>query len=60
MRLLIHGELPKPEIDVFDREKAFIDAILLPHLDKVPALKIVMEHVTTLHGVAVVRAFLQA
>jgi len=56
MRLLIHGEVPKPEIDVFDREKVFIDTILLPLLDKVPALKIVMEHVTTLHGVAVVRA----
>ena len=56
MRLLVHGEVPKPEIDVFDREKVFIDTILLPLLDKVPALKIVMEHVTTLHGVAVVRA----
>ncbi|MDI3469949.1 MAG: Dihydroorotase [Pseudolabrys sp.] len=56
MRLLVHGELPKAEIDVFDREKAFIDEILLPLLDRVPSLKIVMEHVTTSHGVDVVRA----
>jgi dihydroorotase len=56
MPLLMHGELPRPEIDVFDREKAFIDAILLPLLQRVPALKIVMEHVTTSYGVEVVRA----
>jgi dihydroorotase len=56
MPLLVHGELPRPEIDVFDREKAFIDAILIPLLDRVPSLKIVMEHVTTSQGVDVVRA----
>jgi dihydroorotase len=56
MRLCVHGELPLPEIDVFDREQAFIDRILLPLLQRVPLLKIVMEHVTTKHGVAVVRA----
>src|SRR6185312_14062314 len=56
MPLLVHGELPRPEIDVFDREKAFIDAILLPLLERVPSLKVVMEHVTTADGVAVVRA----
>lgn len=56
MPLLVHGELPRPEIDVFDREKAFIDAILLPLLKRVPSLKVVMEHVTTADGVAVVRA----
>ncbi len=56
MPLLVHGELPAPEIDVFDREKAFIDRILLPLLERVPRLKIVMEHVTTADGVAVVRA----
>lgn len=55
MPLLVHGELPRPEIDVFDREKAFIDAVLLPMLDRVPSLKVVMEHVTTADGVAVVR-----
>jgi dihydroorotase len=56
MPLLVHGELPRPEIDVFDREQAFIDAVLLPLLERLPALRIVMEHVTTSHGVAVVQA----
>jgi len=56
MPLLVHGELPRAEIDVFDREKAFIDVILLPLLERVPKLKVVMEHVTTSHGVEVVRA----
>lgn len=56
MPLLVHGEVPRPEIDVFDREKAFIDIVLLPLLENVPRLKIVMEHITTLQGVDVVRA----
>lgn len=55
MPLLVHGELPLPEIDVFDREQAFIDRILLPLINRLPTLKIVLEHVTTRHGVAVVR-----
>ena len=55
MRLCVHGEVPLPEIDVFDREHAFIDRILLPLIERLPALKIVLEHVTTKHGVAVVR-----
>jgi len=54
--LLVHGEVADPKIDVFDREKVFIERILLPLLARVPALKIVMEHVTTAHGVTVVRA----
>jgi dihydroorotase len=56
MPLLVHGELPRPEIDVFDREKAFIDAILLPLLNRIPSLRIVLEHITTSDGAAVVRA----
>src|SRR5664279_163734 len=56
MPLLVHGELPRPDIDVFDREKAFIDTILLPLLERIPSLKIVLEHITTVHGVEVVRA----
>ena len=55
MPLLVHGELPLPEIDVFDREQAFIDRILLPLINRLPTLKIVLEHVTTRHGVAIVR-----
>lgn len=45
--LLIHGETTNPEIDVFDREKVFIDKTLLPLTKKFPELKIVFEHITT-------------
>ena len=44
---LVHGEATDPEIDVFDREKAFIDQVLGPLVDRFPDLKIVLEHVTT-------------
>ena len=56
MPLLVHGELTRPEVDVFDREKGFIDEILVPLLARFPTLKIVLEHVTTEEGVQVVRA----
>ena len=47
MPLLVHGEATDPEVDVFDREKAFIDQTLGPLVDRFPGLKIVLEHVTT-------------
>ena len=47
MPLLVHGEATEPEIDVFDREKAFIDQVLGPLVDRFPGLKIVFEHITT-------------
>ncbi|KAG5545297.1 hypothetical protein RHGRI_017684 [Rhododendron griersonianum] len=47
MPLLVHGEVTDPEVDVFDREKVFIDAILRPLIARFPRLKVVMEHVTT-------------
>ena len=47
MRFLVHGEVTDPAIDIFDREAAFIDRILLPVLNKVPGLKTVFEHITT-------------
>jgi dihydroorotase len=56
MRLCVHGEVPLPEIDVFDREHAFIERILNPLMERCPTLKIVLEHVTTRHGVEIVRA----
>ena len=37
--LCVHGEVTDPEVDVFDREKAFIDTVLKPTLDMVPDLK---------------------
>ena len=47
MPLLVHGESTEPEIDVFDREKAFIDDILAPTLARFSRLKVVLEHITT-------------
>ncbi|WP_413722426.1 dihydroorotase [Sodalis sp. RH24] len=47
MPLLIHGEVTAPEIDIFDREACFIDRILEPVRRRFPALKIVLEHITT-------------
>lgn len=45
--LLMHGEATDPEIDVFDREKAFIDSVLAEVVRRFPALRIVFEHITT-------------
>ena len=45
--LLVHGEATDPAIDVFDREKAFIDRVLQPLLARHPTLKVVFEHITT-------------
>lgn len=47
MRFLVHGEVTDHAIDIFDREAAFIERILLPVLNKVPGLKTVFEHITT-------------
>jgi dihydroorotase len=45
--LLVHGEVTDPEIDLFDREKAFIDDKLIPLRRDFPELKIVFAHITT-------------
>ena len=47
MLLLIHGEVTDAHIDIFDREKAFIDTHLRQIHQRFPALKIVFEHITT-------------
>jgi len=47
MPLLIHGEVTDRAIDIFDREAVFIDRILTPLVRDFPALKIVLEHITT-------------
>ena len=49
--LLVHGEVTDPEVDVFDREAVFIDRHLVPLRRDFPELRIVLEHVTTRHGV---------
>ncbi len=48
--LLIHGEVTDPEVDIFDREAVFIDRHLHALRRDFPALKIVLEHVTTREG----------
>ncbi|MCK4834214.1 MAG: dihydroorotase [Gammaproteobacteria bacterium] len=45
--LLIHGEDTDPQVDVFDREKVFIERTLQPLTQRFPELKIVFEHITT-------------
>jgi dihydroorotase len=45
--LLVHGESTDPAIDVFDREKAFLEEVLSPLLERFPELKVVLEHITT-------------
>ena len=45
--LLVHGEVTDAEIDIFDREKAFIDRHLVKLVERFPTLKIIMEHITT-------------
>ena len=45
--LLVHGEVTSSDIDLFDREAAFIDQHLIPLRRDFPELKIVFEHITT-------------
>ena len=45
--LLIHGEVAEAEVDIFDREKRFIDRVLDPLRRRLPKLKITLEHITT-------------
>lgn len=47
MVLCIHGEVTDPSVDIFDREAVFIERLLLPLTRDFPALKIVLEHITT-------------
>jgi dihydroorotase len=47
MPLLVHGEVTDPEVDIFDREKVFIDRVFVRLLRDFPDLKIVFEHITT-------------
>lgn len=47
MPLLMHGEVTDGDVDVFDREKVFIDRNMKPLLARFPELKVVFEHITT-------------
>ena len=47
MPLLVHGEVTDPEVDVFDRERMFLERVLEPLVARFAKLKIVVEHITT-------------
>jgi dihydroorotase len=55
MPLLVHGETPAPDVDVFDRETHFIDTVLAPLLERFRELKVVLEHITTARAAEFVR-----
>ncbi|CAE6517338.1 dihydro-orotase [Nitrosomonas nitrosa] len=56
MPLLVHGEVTDPVIDVFDREKIFIDRVLRRIVQRFPSLRIVFEHITTREAIEFVYA----
>jgi dihydroorotase len=56
MPLLVHGEVTDPAVDIFDRERVFLERILEPLTARFPKLKIVVEHITTREAAAFVRA----
>jgi len=45
--LLVHAEVTDADVDVFDREKVFIERNMRPLLQRFPALRVVFEHITT-------------
>ena len=47
MPLLVHGEVTDPDVDIFDRERIFIDRVLTPLLNRFKKLRVVFEHITT-------------
>jgi dihydroorotase len=47
MPLLVHGEITDPAVDLFDRERVFVETVLEPLLARHPGLRVVFEHVTT-------------
>ena len=54
MVLCVHGEVTDPEVDTFDREAVFIERVLSKIVEGFPALKIVLEHITTEEAVGFV------
>lgn len=49
--LLVHGEVTRPDVDIFDREKVFIDEVLTDIVKTFPELRITLEHITTEYAV---------
>lgn len=53
--LLVHGEVTDPAVDIFDREKTFLERVLAPLVEHFSNLRIVVEHITTREAVRFVR-----
>ena len=53
--LLVHGEVVDDSVDIFSRERVFVEKILAPLPDRSPDLRVVREHITTRHAVEFVR-----
>lgn len=56
MVLCVHGEVTAGDVDVFDRERVFIERVLSPVVRRFSALKVVFEHITTSEAAQFVRA----
>ncbi|MEO6799264.1 MAG: dihydroorotase, partial [Rhodanobacter sp.] len=54
--LLLHGEVTDPSVDIFDRERVFIERHLMPLQARFPGLRMVLEHITTRDAVDYVSA----
>ncbi|NNL64724.1 MAG: dihydroorotase [Myxococcales bacterium] len=54
--LLVHGETPAPDCDVFDRERVFLEETLAPTIERHEGLRVVFEHITTAEAAAFVAA----
>jgi dihydroorotase len=54
--LLVHGEVTDPAVDIFDREAVFLERTLGPLLERLPTLRVVLEHITTAAAVRFVDA----
>ncbi|WP_174019787.1 dihydroorotase [Agrobacterium fabrum] len=54
--LCVHGEVTTPDVDIFDREKIFIETVLEPLRQRLPELKVTMEHITTRDGVDYIKS----
>ena len=55
MVFCVHGEVTDPDVDVFDREAVFIERVLTGIIRDFPALKVVLEHITTADAAHFVR-----
>ncbi|MCR9218990.1 MAG: dihydroorotase [Alphaproteobacteria bacterium] len=55
MPLLVHGEVTHGSVDIFDREAVFIEEILKPLMERLPDLRVVLEHITTAEAAETVR-----